>query len=145
AILMRLPPAQAECARLAGLMHDIGKAMVSDELLSRAGPLTPKERRDMDLHAGHSATLCQALAAPPAVSAAVRAHHAGRGTDPPVVARIVRVADALTVMTTGRAYRAPRSFSDALAELRRGRGRDFDENAVIAAHIHSASIMALAA
>ena len=60
-------------------------------------------------------------------------------------ARIIRVADALSVMTTGRCYSAARTYAQALVELRSGRGTEFDPDAVVAAHILGASVMALAA
>jgi putative nucleotidyltransferase with HDIG domain len=145
ASLMRLPPDLVEQTRLIGLLHDIGKAMVPDELLGRAGPLRAGERSILAAHAAHGAAIARALNAPPAIVASIRAHHDDLSPSTPVPARIVRVADALAVMTTGRPYSAARTFAEALAELRRGRGRAFDEGAVIAAHIHSASVMALAA
>ncbi len=145
--LMRIPAAEVERTRLTGLLHDIGKAMAPDRLLARAGPLTDAERQTVSRHASQGARLCELLGAPTPIVDAVTHHHGRFDADvcPPLVARIVQVADALVVMTTGRSYSAARSFAEALAELRRGRGRAFDPDAVVAAHIHGASIMALAA
>ena len=145
--LMRLAAAQAERVRLIGLMHDIGKALAPDRLLGRAGPLTEDERGWLARHAAHGAGLCEVLGAPADVVESVAAHHErfDGPACPPLGARIVHVADAMVVMTTGRAYSAPRTFSAALAELRRGRGAAFDPDVVVAAHIHGASVMALAA
>ena len=144
AALMRLPAHEVEQVRMAGLLHDIGKALVPDAVLGREGPLNVEERRILDRHDEDGAVVCGLLGAPPAIVEAVRFHHR-RAVESPVAARIIRVADALSVMTTGRCYSAARTYTQALAELRDGRGGDFDPDAVVAAHILGASVMALAA
>jgi putative nucleotidyltransferase with HDIG domain len=150
--LMRLPPLQVERTRLAGLLHDLGKIRVPEAVLGKPGPLSTQERAGLDRHAADGAQLCRVLGAPSEISDAVLQHHRDAdGSDnpslppPPLGARILRVADALAVMTTGRAYSSARTFTQALSELRSGKGRAFDEGAVVAAHILGASIMSLAA
>jgi len=145
ACLMRIPPIQVEQVRLAALMHDIGKALTPEPLLSRAGPLSRDEQEMLARHAMDGARLCRLLGAPEAIASAVEHHHTRHDESPGLPARIIAVADALVVMTTGRAYTGARPVADALAELRGGRGTLFDPNVVIAAHIHGASLMALAA
>jgi putative two-component system response regulator len=145
AALMRVAPEQAERVRLVGLLHDIGKSLAPEHLLARPGPLTDRERALLAHHAEQGATLCALMGAPSEITLAIGSHHALPEQGPPIASRIVRVADALVVMTSGRAYSAPRTFTAALAELRRGRGTQFDPDVVVAAHILGASVMALAA
>ena len=145
AVLMRLVPEQGERVRLVGLLHDIGKTLTPERILARAGPLSADERALLAHHAEQGATLCALMGAPAEITLAIGSHHAHPDQGPPMASRIVRVADALVVMTTGRAYSAPRTYTAALAELRRGRGTQFDPDVVVAAHILGASVMALAA
>jgi putative nucleotidyltransferase with HDIG domain len=145
--LMRLSPEQVEHARLAGLLHDIGKLAFPEDLLAKRQGLSPRERSVLARHPRIGAAIAGALGAPAAVAEAVARHHdrADAPQPPPLAARIVCVADALVTMTSARAYSAARSFTEALAELRRGRGGPFDPGAVVAAHLLGAGAMALAA
>lgn len=145
--LMRALPWEAERARLVGLLHDLGKVLIPNELLGRAGPLSEDERGRLSRHAAEGALLCECLGAPEEVVRAVALHHSrfDEAPDAPRAAHIVGVADALVVMTTGRAYSAARTYTQALAELRRQRAGQFEPGVVVAAHILGASAMALAA
>jgi putative nucleotidyltransferase with HDIG domain len=145
--LMRALPWEVERARLVGLLHDLGKALIPDELLARSGPLNGEERARLSRHAAEGARLCECLGVPDDIARAVAMHHArfDEAPDAPRAAHIVSVADALVVMTTGRAYSVARTYSQALAELRRQRCGQFEPGVVVAAHILGASTMALAA
>lgn len=144
--LMGLGPGEVETIRAAGLLHDLGKALVPDAMLAKPGPLSASEREVLDRHAADGAAICQLLGADPDVVEAVRLHHTRHDrNEAPLAARIVSVADALVTMTSDRPYSAARSFSEALSELRLGRGTQFDPSAVVAAHILGASAMAKAA
>lgn len=147
--LLHLSPAEVERVRLAGLLHDIGKAAIPDDLLAKPGPLSKRERRLMDRHAEMGARICEALGADEVVVEMVRYHHArydgdagpAEGGRVPLGARVVCVADALVTMTSDRSYSKARSYTEALAELRRGRATLFDPQAVVAAHILGAEEM----
>lgn len=126
---------------LAGQLHDVGKIGVPDELLHKAGRLTPVELRQVLEHAVIGERILRPLLGNhPAVLAAVRWHHERvdgsgypdglRGEAIPLIARIVAVADALDAMTTARPYRRALPLSVAIAELRRGAGRQFDSRCV---------------
>lgn len=144
--LMNLPSEAAEDARLAGLLHDIGKAAYPEELLAKRQGLSPDERALLARHAGESAAIAAALGIDEAICRAVARHHDRFDTGAPdQTARIVCVADALVTMTTARAYSPARTMTEALTELRRGRGTLFDPAAVVAAHLFGASAMSLAA
>lgn len=146
AYLMGLDHEQVETIRAAALLHDLGKALVDDAVLAKPGPLSASERDAIDRHAEDGARLCDLLHAPEEVIQAVRHHHTRHDSgDVPLPARIVSVADALVTMTSDRPYSAARRFSEALTELRLGRGTQFDPGAVVAAHILGAGAMARAA
>jgi HD-GYP domain-containing protein (c-di-GMP phosphodiesterase class II) len=125
---------------LGALMHDIGKFFVDARLLAKPAPLTAAEREAIRLHP----LLGEALLAPnlqhATVLGVVRWHHerwdgdgypdglAGEAT--PLSARIVATADAFVAMGEQRTYRQPRRLEDAIAELRRLAGLQFDPECV---------------
>ena len=123
--------------RLGGELHDIGKIGVREAALLKPGPLSEEEY----LHVMAHPTIGERMLAPllrdhPIVLQVVRSHHerldgAGlpdrlRGEVIPFVARIVSVADSFDAITTGRPYRGSRSPEEAVAELRRCTGWQFD-------------------
>jgi HD-GYP domain-containing protein (c-di-GMP phosphodiesterase class II) len=121
---------------LGALMHDIGKVFVDGSLLSKAAPLTEAELETLRLHP----LLGEALLAPTVsdrtVLGIVRWHHerwdgAGYpdglgGSEIPLGARIVGTADAFAAMREARAYRRALELEEAVAELHRLSGRQFD-------------------
>jgi two-component system, cell cycle response regulator len=122
--------------RRAAELHDIGKIAIPDEILSKAGPL---DEHEWDLMRRHTLIGERILGAAPAlrpVAEIVRASHerwdgAGYpdgvgGERIPLGARIVFVCDAFDAMTADRAYRRAMSEEEALAELRRNAGSQFD-------------------
>jgi HD-GYP domain-containing protein (c-di-GMP phosphodiesterase class II) len=125
---------------LAGKLHDIGKAVVSRDLLTKPGPLSVEEWKIMRKHPAYGAALMEPSIMLEIIRPLVRWHHerfAGGGypdgicgMDIPLGARILGVADAFSTMTTGRAYRAPISYEDALGELARCSGTQFDPEIV---------------
>ena len=127
--------------RRCAVLHDIGKAAVSPEILEKPGRLTPGERAVIECHPEAGAEiLCRAGLFQEA--AVVRAHHErydGRGYPDrlaadaiPLEARIVFVADAFEAMTSDRPYQAGMSDASALAELERCAGAQFDPVVVTA-------------
>jgi putative nucleotidyltransferase with HDIG domain len=129
-----------ENLRVAGMLHDVGKIGISDRILLKPGPLTPEEYEAVKRHAAMGAEILSAAGFPEDVVRWVLHHHerwdghgypAGlRGEDIPLGARVLAVADAYEVMTTGRVYRGPLLPGQALEELERERGRQFDPQAV---------------
>ncbi|MEO5821604.1 MAG: HD-GYP domain-containing protein [Vicinamibacteraceae bacterium] len=122
--------------RLGALLHDIGKIGISDAILTKPATLTAEEFEAIKRHTLLGAQILRPISFLAAHVPLVELHHerpdgAGyphglRGDAIPIHARIVHVADAFDAMTTGRAYRAARPASDAVGELWRHAGTDFD-------------------
>jgi diguanylate cyclase (GGDEF)-like protein/putative nucleotidyltransferase with HDIG domain len=129
--------------RRAALLHDVGKVAVSQETLTKPRPLDDAERAEMQLHPGVGATML--LHAGLAEEATWVRHHHERidgegypdrlaGDDIPLEARIIFVADAFEAMTSDRPYRAGVGVEEALTELRRCAGTQFEARIVDAMH-----------
>jgi diguanylate cyclase (GGDEF)-like protein len=126
--------------RVASLLHDIGKIVVPDEILLKPGPLNAAEMKRMRRHPSDGAnTLSNVPTAADAVP--VILHHHERfdgagypdglsGDDIPMGARILLVADAFDAMTEDRPYRKAMPVVDAIAELKRFSGTQFDPTIV---------------
>ncbi len=137
---MRLPDDEVYEITMAARLHDIGKAVVPHDLLTKPGPLTDQEWTTIRYHAEYSATLMEPSENLQSIIPMVRAHHEhfnGKGYsrnlagfDIPLGARIISVADAFSTMTTGRPYRKPLSFEAAQSELVRCSGSQFDPEIV---------------
>ncbi len=128
-------------AEFAALLHDVGKIKVPSEIINKPGPLTAEERAIMNMHTIEGQHLLERVGGRLAeVGRIVRSCHEhwdGRGYPDglageqiPLVARIVMCCDAFSAMTTDRPYRAALSHDDAVAELRRHRGLQFDPQIV---------------
>ncbi|MGB9905683.1 MAG: HD domain-containing phosphohydrolase, partial [Desulfotomaculales bacterium] len=130
--LLGLTAEEQEQVYMAGLLHDIGKIGVREEVLLKPGPLTPEEREEMQGHPETGARILEPARFPGEVTAAVRHHHkdyggggypAGlSGEEIPLPARILRVADAYDAMTSARPYRNAFTPERARAELKRCAG-----------------------
>jgi putative two-component system response regulator len=131
---------EAEIVRqveLGGQVHDIGKIGVREAVLNKGGPLTAEEYEHIMTHPTVGwRMLSPLLTDAPVALNIVRLHHekydgSGRpeglaGEQIPLEARIAAVADAFDAMTSGRAYKRSLSLDDAIGELRRGAGSQFD-------------------
>jgi HD-GYP domain-containing protein (c-di-GMP phosphodiesterase class II) len=127
--------------RLAGVLHDVGKASVPEAILTKPGALTDEERLEVQRHPGLGANL---LAGPNLddIRSWVVAHHErpdGKGyprgladEEIPLEAKILAVADAYEAMTSHRVYRSAMSPEQAWSELLEGAGRQFDATVVAA-------------
>jgi putative two-component system response regulator len=140
ATLMKLPSATVEYVRLGAVLHDVGKIGIPDRVLLKNGALTDEERTLMRTHPLIGDRLLDPLDFLPDVRAIVRHHHErwdGTGYPDglaaeriPLGARIVGVADAVEAMSAPRRYRAPLGGPAIVEELRRGRGVQWDAQAV---------------
>lgn len=120
----------------AAALHDVGKLAVPDAILRKPGPLSPSETALMRAHTLVGERILAAAPALGGVSRLVRSSHerwdgAGypdglAGEDIPLGARIVAVCDAFDAMTSDRCYRSARPVDEALAEIVRCAGTQFD-------------------
>ncbi|MBB4947043.1 hypothetical protein F4556_002578 [Kitasatospora gansuensis] len=120
----------------AGTLHDVGKLGVATELLRRNGPLTEAERRAVEVHPVFGFELVRGIDFLGEARDGILHHHErldGRGYPSglageriPEFARIISVADAFDSMTTTRSYRRGRPVAEAVTELQRCAGSQFD-------------------
>ena len=133
---LKLDSETKETLRLGALLHDIGKIGVPDEVLRKSGTLSAAEFEAIKTHPSAGARILRSIPFLAPHIPMVELHHERpdglgypyglRGDDIPLAARIVHVADAFDAMTSARAYRAGRMPVEAIAELRRCVGSDFD-------------------
>jgi putative nucleotidyltransferase with HDIG domain len=134
---MGLPEHEVEEIEYAALVHDLGKIGPHHQrILQKPGALSQEEQRTMRLHPTAGASIVRKIRALRRASEIVRCHHEqpdGRGypfglrtIDVPLGARILKVSDAFDAMTSDRPYRRALSVDDALAEIERGAGTQFD-------------------
>lgn len=133
------PDALDEIARAAE-MHDVGKMAIPESILQKPGPLSDPEWQLMRQHTIIGERILRAAPAMVGVARLVRSSHENydgsgypdglSGDDIPLGARIVSVCDAYHAMTSSRPYQVALSKADAVAELRRFAGRQFDPSVV---------------
>ncbi len=127
--------------RAAALLHDIGKIGICDDILEKAGPLTPEEWEPIRAHPNLGVAILKHIDALKDCLAAVQYHHerydgtgypAGlQGDNIPIDARILAVADAYDAMTSARPYRPNKlTPEEGLGELKRCAGTQFDPTLV---------------
>jgi diguanylate cyclase (GGDEF)-like protein len=126
---------QIELTRLAGSLHDLGKLAIPEEILRKPGALNESERLVLQRHPQIGYRMLESLGVEP-IAEWVLHHHERwdgsgypdrlRGEEIPLGARIIFVADAFDAMTSERVYRKPLSDRDAVAELERCAGTQFD-------------------
>jgi diguanylate cyclase (GGDEF)-like protein/putative nucleotidyltransferase with HDIG domain len=122
--------------RIGGLLHDVGKIGVPDEILRKPSRLNDEEYTVLKQHPVLGALIVRGVAGMEDIVDAVKYHHEhwdGTGypeglaaTDIPFIARLVAVADAMSAMTTDRPYRKGLSIEKALEQIRKNTGTQFD-------------------
>jgi putative nucleotidyltransferase with HDIG domain len=125
-----------EFAHTAGLLHDIGKFVLSDRVMERGGNLQDSDWRGVRRHPDIGAELLRDIGVYGPVAEIVRAHHERidgrgyprglRGDEIPPIARIVAVAEVYDTLTAPDTYRTPMTSFEALTELRRVAGLQLD-------------------
>jgi HD-GYP domain-containing protein (c-di-GMP phosphodiesterase class II) len=139
---MGLAQELVELTRLAASLHDLGKLAIPEEILRKPGPLTDAERLVLERHPQIGYRMLESLGVDPVADWVLHHHErwdgAGypsglAGEAIPLGARVIFVADAFDAMTSDRVYRRKLSIDDALAELERCAGTQFDPNVVAAA------------
>ncbi len=122
------------------LLHDVGKMGISEEILNKKGELTAEEWQEMKTHPQLGATIASRIPQLAHCAEAVHHHHEWyngegypdglKGEAIPLESRILAIADAYTIMTSERAYDTKMTPRQALDELKRGAGVQFDPQLV---------------
>jgi HD-GYP domain-containing protein (c-di-GMP phosphodiesterase class II) len=128
-----------DCLLLAGTFHDVGKLALDPEIFFEQGPLNAEQWVQVQRHPELGANFLGS-ASLDEIARWVLAHHERpdglgyplglRVEEIPLEAKILAVADSYDAMRTERVYRAAMSHEQAEEELRRNRGRQFDEDVV---------------
>ncbi len=142
--LLNFSAPDVEFIHRAGLAHDLGKIAIPEKVLRKNEPLTPDELHLIRLHPIFGASMLSRLSGMEALVPIVLHHHErwdGTGypgglsmTDIPKEARVIGVIDAFDAMTSYRPYAEVVSHEEALAELRRCSGSQFEPSVVEAMH-----------
>ena len=138
---LRLPEQEVEEVEYAALVHDLGKIGPQHQrIVQTQGSLSPEQQRTLRAHPAAGAAIVSRVRALKRAAEIVRSHHEQpdgrgypyglRGEDVPVGARILKVSDAFDAMTSDRPYRRALSLGQALGEIQRGAGSQFDGRVV---------------
>jgi len=116
--------------------HDIGKVGISDKLLFKPGILTERERLEMQRHSEIGYRIAQSIPFLSNISDLILKHHERwdgsgyplgiKGEDIPLECRVLAIVDAFDAMTNDRPYRKAMSVKEALEEIARNAGTQFD-------------------
>jgi putative nucleotidyltransferase with HDIG domain len=138
---MKLSAKEIETIRQACELHDLGKIGVEDSILMKPSSLTQEEWKQIKKHPITGAQILEPLAFLSEVTALIKQHHehydgsgypeGRRGEDILIGARIIHLADAYEAMRSARAYRKiPISKEDAIEEIKKNSGKQFDPRVV---------------
>lgn len=137
-----LDDATLERLEYAALLHDLGKLAVPSAVLTKPTALTQEEANLIREHPLRGAAMVSRIPPLKDLSSYVGRHHEWYGgggypdsltaADIPQIARILSIADCYDAMTTNRAYRSALDREQAIAELRKGAGTQFDPDMVVA-------------
>jgi diguanylate cyclase (GGDEF)-like protein len=129
-------PARREQLLFTALLRDVGKLGISERVLLKPGPLTPDERRAIELHPEIGARIVERVPGLASLAPGIRHHHERwdgqgypdglRGEEIPVDARLVALVDCFSALISTRAYRQRLTPEEACVEIERCSGSQFD-------------------
>jgi HD-GYP domain-containing protein (c-di-GMP phosphodiesterase class II) len=133
---LKLPQADIDLLKESGIFHDVGKIGISDNILNKTGKLTTKEYNEVKKHPERGVLILSAVSMFEKIVPIVLHHHErydGKGypkglmgKEIPYLARVLAIADAFDAMTTNRIYQPKLKLEDAIEELIKGSGTQFD-------------------
>lgn len=134
--MLQLSSKEMDDLALLTILHDIGKVSISIGVLQKAGALTPEEWKEMKRHAEIGYRIAQTTPELAMIADFILSHHERwdgkgyprglRGEEIPLVCRVLAVTDAFDAMTNDRGYRRAMSREEAILELKRNAGSQFD-------------------
>lgn len=137
---LNLPEEQIQLLEEFAPLHDLGKVAIPDEILLKLTELTPAERRTCEQHPLIGEQILRPLRPDARALEMVRHHHEDwdgqgypdrlNGMDIPLLARILHVVDSYDAILSQRPYSPGLAPQEALAQIRLGRGREFDPELV---------------
>jgi len=129
-------PDRVDAIRYAGMLHDVGKLGVPTKVLQKDGPLSEEEYAAIQLHPMRGLEIVREIGFLDEALTGIMHHHEridGKGypmglaaDEIPEFARVIAVADAFDSMTSNRSYRRARGVDEAVSELRKVSGSQFD-------------------
>lgn len=133
---MNIPESQLDELELLSVLHDIGKIAIRDTILNKPGPLDEHEWIEMRRHSEIGYHIAKSAPELTQIAEYILCHHERwdgkgyprgiKGTDIPLFSRILAAVDAFDVMTSARAYKTAISPAEAIEELKRNSGTQFD-------------------
>ncbi len=137
---MGLPAEMVRALAQGGVVHDVGKIEIADQILNKPGRLTPDERIIVQKHPITGYEMCGRLGFMPDELEVIRHHHERwdgtgypdrlAGERIPLLARILAVADVYDALTSGRSYRGAWTHKQARTYILEGAGTQFDPRCV---------------
>jgi len=137
---LELSQPQIGALQIAARLHDIGRLVIPDAAVNHPGPLTDEQWEIVRRHPEAGANFLKPLTFLGEVAEIIRAHHESydgtgypdlkAGEEIPLVSRLLAVADAFDAMTSPKAHRAALSIEQALEQIRRLAGQQFDPRVV---------------
>lgn len=134
--MLKLSPHELDNLTLFAMLHDIGKVAIRESVLQKPGPLSPGEWEEMKRHSEIGYRIAQSSPELSIIAEYILSHHEHwngegyprglKGEEIPLISRILAVVDAFDAMTTDRVYRMSVSEKEALEELKRNAGAQFD-------------------
>jgi len=129
---------ESEVISLAAVLHDVGKIKIRPKILNKPGKLTDIEYEEVKEHVAHGEGLIEDYFK--SIARMVANHHERhdgkgypkglKGKDIPLASRIISVSDCFDAMTTQRSYNTPKGKEEAIKELKKNAGTQFDPKVV---------------